>query len=156
MGHKASIETRFWQKVTKTDGCWVWNGALSRAGYPVLGDGAAKTVYGHRVSYELANGSIPAGRYVCHTCDNRACVNPAHLFAGTPKDNMQDCVRKGRLANGSRPGELHSNAILSEQDVLAIRAALASGVKSSSLQVQYGVSKSNIQCIKHRRSWRHV
>lgn len=156
MGNRPTKEVRFWQKVVKSDGCWGWSGALSHAGYPVLGDGAARVMYGHRFSYELAHGSIPTGRYVCHSCDNRACTNPAHLFAGTAKDNMQDCVRKGRLTNGSRPGELHSNAILTEQDVRDIRAALLVGEKSSSLQEKYGVSKSNIQSIKHRRSWKHV
>jgi hypothetical protein len=95
-GRQEPIEDRFWQFVNKTDTCWLWTGSRSR-GYGLIGAGASgKTKSAHRVSYELANGPIPAGMWVLHKCDNPPCVNPAHLFLGDRADNMRDAFRKGR------------------------------------------------------------
>ena len=93
---------RFWSRVRKSDGCWLWTGRVNDKGYGMF-DGASSehgkcSRLAHRLSYLLATGVMPPVLMeVCHRCDVPGCVNPKHLFLGTHRDNMYDSIRKGRF-----------------------------------------------------------
>lgn len=130
-----TFEERFWQKVNKTESCWLWTGAKKPKGYGVIGVGGKKSGLAHRVSWRLASGSDPGPLWVLHRCDNPSCVRPDHLFLGTAKTNTADMVAKGR---GVRPK-------LTPEAVKEIRGAVEAGESSRSLAKRYGVSGTLIR-----------
>lgn len=156
----------FWNFVDKTDGCWPWKGSVSRWGY---GTARFNGVHqnAHRIAWQLTRGAVPPGRLVCHSCDNRLCVNPDHLWIGTQRDNMRDAWQKGRRdETGKGDGHWRSrmpekvargttcyNAKVTEDDVRAIRASSES---ATHLARRYGISKQAIGLIRKRKNWAHV
>lgn len=98
-----NLVTRFFQHVSKTETCWLWTGGKNSGGYGYFSisrkDG---NIRAHRFSWELHFGKVLEWLCVCHTCDNPLCVNPAHLWLGTPQKNMEDMIQKGRNGNSSK------------------------------------------------------
>jgi hypothetical protein len=145
-------EERFWRHVVVGYGgeCWQWVGATNMYGYGRLDSTHGTPVLmAHRVAWKLYRGVVPPGMHVCHRCDNRGCVNPAHLFTGTPDDNVQDCVKKGRHARGE--GQFAHK--LTEAQVLEIRRSSETNAEAAR---QHGVSDVLIGYVRRRKFWRHV
>lgn len=143
----------FWAKVDRSggpDACWLWIGRIGLQGYGTVCRNY-KSGLAHRKAWVLTNGPIPAGLFVCHHCDVRPCVNPGHLFLGTPADNMRDAALKGRSASGERGG----TSKLTLAQVNDIRAALKAGERHRSIAVRFGVHCGTIASISSGRSWRH-
>jgi len=109
-----------------------------------------KMFMAHRVAYELCVRKIPLGFLVLHRCDNPLCVNPQHLFLGTQRDNVRDCMRKGRRS--SRKGEANGRAKLTRSDVVQIRQLLQTCTVSS-VAKQYGLATSHVSRIRLRQAW---
>jgi len=141
----------FWERVTVGgDGdCWPWSGCKAPKGYGTLHDWRTrKNIRAHRLAYRIANGSIPEGMMICHTCDNPPCCNPKHLFAGTNQDNVNDRDRKGRFKMPP-----HIVRKFSDADVIAIRADARSNY---AIAADWGVDATTIRRIRVRQSYRHV
>lgn len=151
-----SPEERFWAKVRKGDDsqCWEWVGSRAKAGYGTFGLDRG-TVTAHRFSWEMRNGPIPDGMFVCHRCDNRACVNPSHLFLGSAADNNTDMWTKGRASGGS-VGERNHRALLTDDDVRDIRRRADAGEGRRSIAATYGVHKDTVGAVITGKNWRHV
>jgi predicted DNA-binding protein (UPF0251 family) len=113
----------------------------------------------HRVSYEVFNGPIQDGLFICHRCDNPPCINPSHLYAGTHKQNMKDMVSRHRhnsMKPNARKGDNNPKAKLSSAVLPDIRAKLASGISSTKIASEYGVSRRTIKDIRAGLTWRSV
>lgn len=150
---------RFWSRVVKSDGCWLWSGT-TRNGYGSMKVAGALT-YAHRISWQLHCGDCPADLCVLHKCDNPKCVNPEHLFLGTRKDNAIDCANKGRNVAQKHPevrrGERASRARLTSARVLAIRERYArGGVTYQQIANDEGMERSTIGKIITRCLWGHL
>lgn len=144
-----TLRRRFWHNVTVGlhDQCWEWQ-ASGAAGYGYLYVGEVH-YRAHVLSWELANGPVPEGLCVCHHCDNRACVNPAHLFIGTRGDNIRDATMKNRLQHG----EDHYCSKLTEDEVLEIVERFDSGESPTRIADDFSISRSAIYQIMNGDAW---
>jgi len=143
---------RFWKYVQKTDDCWLWIGSKFHTGYGQFWCNGTNA-RAHRISYILANGNIPTGSIILHSCDNPACVNPAHLSAGTAHENMKDASVKGRLPD--RRGENCPTAKLSKELVKEIRDRYrSSDLSVAQLAEDYNVTPSNLMYILNNKTWK--
>lgn len=150
---------RFWRKVDAGEGCWVWNGAMDKAGYgKILKEPGKNQAYffAHRLSYQIHYGEFNNEFHVCHKCDNPSCVNPEHLFLGTHQDNMDDMVRKGRGKGKALFGEQILWSKLTDEKVETIINSYNSGEKVSVLSKRHGVSINNIYSILKGELWSHI
>lgn len=134
-------------------GCWLWVRSVLANGYGCLRrDG--KTLYAHRVAWELYRGPIPIGLHVLHRCDVRRCVNPRHLFLGTNHDNIKDCRKKGRDVHAR--GEHAGKAKLNRFDVKAIRSLARMGYTQRAIGKKFGVSHASIGAVLRGEAWSHL
>lgn len=151
-GTRGELAARFWAKVAKSDGCWLWTASRRGKGYGAISvDGKLRIA--HRFSYEMHCGPIPDGMFVCHRCDVPACVNPDHLFLGTVRDNTADKMAKGRYRQVPLIGESNGRTKLTAEAVVAIRT---SGLSLRKAAVEFGVSPRQIWAIRRREIWRHI
>ena len=137
-------------------GCLKWTGALFDSGYGAFKLGG-KGRRAHRIAWVLAYGKIPDGAYVLHSCDNRACVDPEHLFLGDHVSNMADMVAKKRAARGAANGAAHRcTTKLGPDAVRMVRAWLSEGIPQRDIASHFGVSQSTVSQIRTGRVWAHV
>lgn len=149
-----NVIARFWSKVDKRgpDECWLWTGGVRPNGYGRFADRRSHYVSAHRSSYIIHFGELPEARHVCHRCDVRACVNPAHLFLGTHADNMCDRNAKGRHGHGTR----HWKAKLRDDDVVAIYQRRKAGERRTVIAAEFGVRPWTVDAICAGVQWKHL
>jgi hypothetical protein len=150
-------QERFFAYVQKGTGCWEWQGGLDEDGYGYFWSSeGGRHVRAHRWSFEFHNHPLGAMR-ACHTCDNRKCVRPDHLFSGTDADNAEDRAKKGRTGGfASMKGGHHTQAKLDEPTVRTIKERLARGDKQKVIAEDVGIDKSIISKISSRKIWNDV
>lgn len=162
---------RFWRKVEwgpHPNGCLLWQGAKDTSGYGNFNVGGGKFKKAHVFAFEAKNGPIPVGKFVLHTCDTPACVNHAHLYAGTKQQNAADREARGRGNHptgarhgcathpGLRQGQKNGRAKVTESDVKLMRSLHRDGASCTSLAKVYGLTKTTVSNILRGKLWGHV
>ena len=154
---RQTIQDRFEKKVEMIpfSDCHHWTAATNKFGYGKISLSQSTWQFAHRMSWEFANGPVPEGMYVLHTCDNPGCVNPSHLYLGSHKDNAQD--RERRQRGNHAKGSSHGRSKLSAEQVIEIRKLYNSGQYSCrKLGKMFGVDGKSIADIVNGRNWTHL
>ena len=144
---------RFWSKVDKSGECWKWTAAGRGNGYGCM-KVSGKVLSAHCIAFQIAHGGIPEGKIVCHSCDNRWCVQPSHLFAGSPLDNVRDMDAKGRSSRVR--GEQCGSSRLTEYAVTQVWFLLSLGWSRRRIAMSVGVAPSTVNAVVLGQTWRHV
>lgn len=142
------IKERIKEQIQHVEDCWIWQGCKGRDGYGVLTVGR-KQLRAHRASYAAFVGEIPDGKFVCHHCDTPLCVNPSHLFCGSPRANTQDMIRKQR--KGIVCDDAHPATKVRHAQRLEILQKRETGSTLNELAKEYGVAFQTISDITNRR-----
>jgi hypothetical protein len=142
-----TLADRFWSKVDFSGDCWKWKGCKTKAGYGLFGVSRYVREYAHRIVWQLINGRIPDNLCVLHSCDNRVCVNPGHLFLGTVNDNAKDMVAKSRQSMGE-------NRPTHKLTLNQVREILSSSSPQLETAKKFGVSQQLISGIRCGHRWR--
>lgn len=158
-GSYGSPDDIFWAYVDQSGGpeaCWEWQRSVTAKGYGQLrANGKGTTA--HRYAYVLVNGPISPGMVVCHRCGNRRCVNPHHLYAGTPKQNTRDAIDMGTFQYPSPPrGSAQHHSRLSEAEVLDIYRRAHDGEALKHIARDYDITIAQVSQIKRGLSWGHI
>lgn len=140
---------KFWAKVHKTDSCWVWDASGTQNGYGQFWF-RGKLWLAHRVSWILANGTIPNGLFVLHACDNKPCVNPNHLYLGTNSENIKRAAQQGVL--GKACGERNGHCKLTDEQVRRLLADRRSGMDRDAISEKYKISRNYVYALSY--GWR--
>ena len=152
MSRSQTLKERFWSRVRKTSGCWLWEGASGGAGHGRIWLNG-KFVQATHVSLLLAGNPLPEGMWALHRCDNPPCVRPSHLFAGTHSDNIRDAIKKGLK---TLRGEKNPLAKFTCQQILSIRKRHAAGERQVALANEANVTQAAISAIVLRKTWTHI
>lgn len=152
LDRRATTPEKFWTRVLKSNGCWLWTGRCDEKGYGRVGFGGRANIGAHRVAWELTQGPVPLGLCVLHRCDTPSCCNPDHLFLGTNRDNVIDRHLKGRSKNLDA-GHLHPKAKLTQSAVAQMRALRLCGLTQIQLAERFGISRGNVSKILAGKSY---
>ena len=135
----------FLSLIKTSEGCSFWEGAVSTGGYGVLSFNGCYYL-AHKLSYILTKGDVEEGKFVCHKCDNKTCINPNHLYLGSPKDNSIDIVKRGKIGTSK----------LKHDDVVNILIENKSGVNGVELSRRYNISSSSVYMILKGLHYPHI
>jgi len=148
------VKDKIFNNIKKNEnGCWEWTGGLSARGYASMHYEGKRTPL-HRLSYILFRGPIPNDKLACHTCDNKKCINPDHIYIGTHKTNFRDAKERNRLR--TRRGSAHPSSKLNEDKVRFIRFHYQNGFDIREMSSFFGVTKSILYQTAKGQRWKHV